>query len=265
MGTWVVLNLPAIADEDDILGRSPGEALCPQIMNEEDLEQIKSEMGSFRFEAIYQGTPREREGKIFKRHWFLDERGEILSSILINSNQQPSPLNELRYWDFAASGEDGDNLAATKTGYYTNDDGVNEMVVKSLLHGKYSASQVLNRFEVVTIKDGKRCKRTVEQEPGSMAKLLVTKFRRLKKLKGYPKIHKDKVQDSKLDRSFDLEVMAENGRLKFDTDGLSMKEIKTIVYELIEFTGEEGGEDNIVDTLTGSARQWERPRRKVMV
>jgi Uncharacterized protein conserved in bacteria len=58
MGTWVVLNLPAIAGEDDILDRSPGEALCPQIMNEEDIEQIRSEMGSFRFEAIYQATPK---------------------------------------------------------------------------------------------------------------------------------------------------------------------------------------------------------------
>ena len=98
-----------------------------------------------------------------------------------------------------------------------------------------------------------------------MAKLLIKKFRRSKKQKGYPRIKPDKVTDSKLDRSFDLEVMAETGRLEFDTDKLSVKEIKLIIYELIEFTGEEGGEDNITDTLTGSARHWERPRRKVKV
>jgi len=264
-GTWVVLNLPAIAEEEDILGRQPGEALCRPIKNEDDLEKIRQSMGSFRFEAIYQGTPREREGKIFKREWFLDERGEILGSVLTNSQKLPDPLNELRYWDFAASGEDGDNVAATKTGYYTDDEGVNKMVVRGLLHGKYSSSQVLNRFDTVTIKDGKSCKRMVEQEPGSMAKLLIKKFRRNRKLRGYPRIKADKVQDSKLDRSFDLEVMAETGRLEFDTDSLTMKEIKKIIYELIEFTGEEGGEDNITDTLTGSARHWERPRRKVKV
>ena len=36
-----------------------------------------------------------------------------------------------------------------------------------------------------------------------------------------------------------------------------------VVNELVEFTGEEGGEDNIVDTCTGSARYWLRPRRRV--
>ncbi len=264
-GTWVVLNLPALAEENDILGRAPGEALCRPIKDEDDLAKIQKAMGSFRFEAIYQGNPREREGKIFKREWFLDERGEILGSVLTNSQKLPDPLNELRYWDFAASGEDGDNLAATKTGYYTNEEGINKMVVRGLVHGKYSSSQVLNRFDTVTIKDGKSCKRIVEQEPGSMAKLLIKKFRRSKKQKGYPRIKPDKVTDSKLDRSFDLEVMAETGRLEFDTDSLTMKEIKKIIYELIEFTGEEGGEDNITDTLTGSARHWERPRRKVKV
>lgn len=262
-GTWVVLNLPALAEENDILGREPGEALCRQIKNEDDLEKIQKSMGSFRFEAIYQGNPREREGKIFKRQWFLDEKGEVLSSVLTNSQKLPDPLNELRYWDFAASGEEGDNLAATKTGYYTNEEGINKMVVRGLLHGKYSSSQVLNRFDTVTIKDGKSCKRTVEQEPGSMAKLLITKFRRLRNLRGYPKIKADKVRGSKLDRSFDLEVMTEDGRLEFDEDSLTKKEIKMIIDELIEFTGEEGGEDNITDTLTGSARQWERPRRRV--
>jgi len=35
-----------------------------------------------------------------------------------------------------------------------------------------------------------------------------------------------------------------------------MSMIKTAIDELIGFTGEEGGEDNIVDTLTGSARYW---------
>lgn len=264
-GTWVVLNLPALAEEDDILGRSPGEALCRQIKNEEELEQIQREMGSFRFEALYQGQPREREGKIFKRKWFYDERGEVLTSILTNRHLLPSILNELRYWDFAASGEEGDNVAATRTAYYTTPDGVNEMVVRGLFRGKYSAGQVLNRFETVTLKDGRSVRRTVEQEPGSMAKILIKKLRKIKKFKGYPKIKPDKVQDSKADRSFDLEVMAENGRLKFDTDTLTMAEIKQIIDELIEFTGEEGGEDNTVDTLTGSARQWERPRRSVIV
>ena len=38
-----------------------------------------------------------------------------------------------------------------------------------------------------------------------------------------------------------------------------------VVNELVEFTGENGGTDNIVDTCTGAARFWLRPKRKVKV
>ncbi len=257
MGTWIVLNLPALAIENDILGRQPGEALCRPIKNEKDLEDEKRDMGSFRFEAVFQGNPQEREGKIFKRIWFLNAKGDVLKSVLTNNSLLPDVLNQLRYWDFAASGDEGDNISGIKTGYHDD-----EMVVQGLVHGKYSANQVLNRFETTTIKDTKKTKIVIEQEPASMAKLLITKFRRSKKLKGY-RIGRDKVTDSKLDRSFDLEVLAETGRLKFNEDELTMPEIKKIINELIEFTGEDGGEDNITDTLTGSARFWLRPRRTV--
>ena len=32
---------------------------------------------------------------------------------------------------------------------------------------------------------------------------------------------------------------------------------------LVAFTSEDGGEDDIVDTITGSCRFWTRPRRRV--
>ena len=36
-----------------------------------------------------------------------------------------------------------------------------------------------------------------------------------------------------------------------------------LIDKLVAFTGEDGGEDDIVDTITGSCRFWTRPRRRV--
>jgi len=249
-GTWVVLNLPALAEENDILNREPGEALCPSIKDESDLKREKANMGSFRFEAIFQGNPQEREGKIFKRKWFLDERGEVLTSVLTNSNHLPDILNEMRYWDFAASGEEGDTASGLKTGYFED-----ILVFRNLVHDKFTAKQMVYTYETTTLKDGKQVPSVVEQEPASMSKMLIQKFLDLPKLQWFD-IQSDKVSPNKLDRAFDLEVMVESNRIKFDVDSMPMEDIKKIINELIEFTGEEGGEDNIVDTATGAARYW---------
>jgi predicted phage terminase large subunit-like protein len=65
---WQVINLPAIADENDILGRLPGEALCPQRYNEAALGSIKISIGSRLWASLYQGRPSPAEGAIWKKH-----------------------------------------------------------------------------------------------------------------------------------------------------------------------------------------------------
>jgi len=252
MGTWVVLNLPAIAGEDDILDRSPGEALCPLIMNEDDIAQIHSEMGSFRFQAIYQGNPQEREGKIFKRKWFLDERGEVLGSVLTNSSKLPNPMNEARYWDFGASGEEGDETSGMRSTY--ND---KILTFRCLIYDKFTAKQALYKYKSTTKKDGLGVVSIIEQEPASESKMLIQELMDLDELTWFD-IQKDKVSRSKIDRAFHLEVMGETGRIRFDQDHMSMAEIKMCIEQLIEFTGEDGDEDHIVDTMTGSANYWMR-------
>ncbi len=66
---WRVVNLPAIAGDDDVLGRKPGEALCEELHPLEKLLKQKRRMRS-RFAAIYQGTPTAPEGHKFKRSDF---------------------------------------------------------------------------------------------------------------------------------------------------------------------------------------------------
>ncbi len=76
---WEVVTFPAVASENDILGRSPGDPLWPGMYDAEELDNIKKgvsagadgQIGSGYFwDSLYQQQPRKMEGKMFKRDWF---------------------------------------------------------------------------------------------------------------------------------------------------------------------------------------------------
>ena len=79
---WTVVNLPALAESGDILGRSVGEPLWPERFNQEALEAIRygaidpasgqrhGGIGSYFWSALYQQRPSPEEGNIFKRQWW---------------------------------------------------------------------------------------------------------------------------------------------------------------------------------------------------
>jgi predicted phage terminase large subunit-like protein len=66
---WIIIKLPALAEENDPLGRKVGEALCPQLHSREKLEKIKLRNPSL-FQALYQQSPAPLKGNIFKIDWF---------------------------------------------------------------------------------------------------------------------------------------------------------------------------------------------------
>jgi phage terminase large subunit-like protein len=71
---WKYINLPAIAENDnDPLGRSPGEALWPSKRPVEHLEKIRRNprVGEYVWASLYQGRPRPRGGAVFgDAHWY---------------------------------------------------------------------------------------------------------------------------------------------------------------------------------------------------
>jgi predicted phage terminase large subunit-like protein len=77
--SWYFVNLPALAFEDEqskdygdpgrcVIGRKPGEALCPQRFSRTALLDVSSSgEGQFWFNALYQGVPRVEQGGIIQR------------------------------------------------------------------------------------------------------------------------------------------------------------------------------------------------------
>ena len=66
---WVVLDLKALAEENDPLGRKEGEALWPEYYSKKKLESIKKIVGSYEWNSQFQQHPVSREGGIVKHDW----------------------------------------------------------------------------------------------------------------------------------------------------------------------------------------------------
>lgn len=100
---WRVVNLPAFAEENDALGRRPGDPLWPERFNHEWLTAQKKMLGSYPWSALYQQRPTPPEGGLFKREWF-----KIVDQIPTGDEITKAT----RYWDFAYSQDRGDYTAS---------------------------------------------------------------------------------------------------------------------------------------------------------
>lgn len=74
---WKIFNLPAIAEEDDPIGRPVGEPLWPSKFGIEFLQQSK-QLDPRGFSALYQQKPTPEDGEFFTREMFQVYRPEQL-------------------------------------------------------------------------------------------------------------------------------------------------------------------------------------------
>ncbi len=94
---WRVIKLPAIAEDDDILERLPGEPLWPERYPLSVLSDIENTLGQYSWSALYQQNPVPAEGGLFKRASFR----------LIDRLPRDDELEYVgRYWDLAMSEKD---------------------------------------------------------------------------------------------------------------------------------------------------------------
>lgn len=84
---WERIRLPALAEENDLLGREIGEPLAPQLGYDEHWAELKKvEVGSKVWNSLYQQRPSASEGNIFKREWwqYYDRPPERFDKIIIS-------------------------------------------------------------------------------------------------------------------------------------------------------------------------------------
>lgn len=82
---WTEIKLPALAEENDLLGRPLGGALCPERYDNEALHKISKAVGTKVWNALYQQRPSAEEGNIIRRDWLRFHNGCTTYDELIQS------------------------------------------------------------------------------------------------------------------------------------------------------------------------------------
>lgn len=66
---WTVICIPFIAEDNDILGRSPGTRLWSEYFNDAKEQEARSDPRAF--SALYQQRPAPESGDFFKKEWLI--------------------------------------------------------------------------------------------------------------------------------------------------------------------------------------------------
>lgn len=99
---WKVISMPAIAEEHDVLGRKPGQALWPERYDEKRLAVTKKVVGTYSWASLYQQRPMPEGGGLVRREWFryYDQSDEYYT---LNTNAGPRRILKRDCWRFMSA------------------------------------------------------------------------------------------------------------------------------------------------------------------
>lgn len=221
---WTFVNLPAIAGDDDILGRAEGEALWPQRWPIEKLIAKKAEVGSSVFGALYMGDPIASGGATFKAEWF-EQRYDKLPPYALTTIQSVDSA-----WK-TGSQNDRSVIATLATDW-------KDIWVVDVWAGRVAYSDL----QRITIENYyKHRPRVLYVEEASSGFALVDSLRRGT---GIPIKGISPGRDSKEARAEAVTGLFEAGRVKFPKDASWMHEL---LGEFLRFP--HGKHDDIVDAV----------------
>lgn len=126
---WVRVSLPAIAGENDPLGRQPGEALWPEQFPIEELERIRKHpsMTSRMWASLYQQNPIVENGGIIDQTWFRHWR----------QKDPPKIKYVLQSWDSALTANKTSAYSASTTwGVFDDEHGIPNLILLSAWRGR---------------------------------------------------------------------------------------------------------------------------------
>jgi predicted phage terminase large subunit-like protein len=161
-----VLKLPALAEDNDPMGRKPGEALWPERYPAPRLRQRMERVGPYYAASLYQQNPHPREGGVFKVDGF-----RIIDAV-------PTDIvRQVRYWDLAATeakkrSADPDYIAGVKMGIRRD----RSIVILDVVRDRREPGGVEKLLKLTASLDGTGVLQKIEQEPGSAGKIVIHNY-----------------------------------------------------------------------------------------
>lgn len=178
-GKWEVLTYPALATEDDLLGRDVGEALAPSRFSRNWLIDFRNTSVEQVWQAEYQQRPIPPEGDFFKIGR-IDIVNNVPAEVCRIIDGVPVNIKGgCRFWDLAGTEKktakrDPDSTSGTLVveheGYYYVLDNINV---------QYGPDQVEDLIKQTAKLDGTNVKVRIEQEPGQSGKAQIEYYVKL--------------------------------------------------------------------------------------
>lgn len=239
---WEVLNLPALAEANDPMGRAPGEALWPERYNVAELNKRRLGVGSYEWEAQFQGHPKPPEGGKIKRTWFkvVDQVPAKYRSI--DGAPPDFQLRWYRYWDLAATAKTtSDHTASCRLAF--GEDG--ELFIADMIRERWEWPDQKREM-----KKTMRAERALGVEHGIEKALHGTaafqEFLTDKELRNVPLKGIDVFKD-KLTRALAWIDRAEAGKVYL----IAGAWVGAFLDECGNFTGHNDKEDDQIDSVSG--------------
>lgn len=149
-----------------------GDLLFPERFPRSTVQGYKLAKGSYGYAGQYQQRPTPREGGLFKREWFEGD-GSPGSSHILQPDEVPRIVAEVRAWDFAATAatasNDPDRTASCRMGRTADDRFI--VMHTSVFQLSPAATELRVRSTAET--DTKRVPQRIPEDPAAGGKYLV--------------------------------------------------------------------------------------------
>lgn len=226
---WHVVSLPALAKENDPIGRQPGEALWPARWNEAALLRIKNTSSAQKWASLYQQEPIATEGAVFDVDWF--ERIE---------DRAPEGLRWVRYWDLAASTKTSADYTCSAAVALAKD---GTLYIRDMIRDRWEWPDA--RREIMKcMKAETRTRHGVELKMHGLPAL--QELRRERSVANVP-FRGVNVTKDKLSRALSWSERAAEGKVVL----IRGPWIKAFLDEAAMFTGEGDTHDDQIDSISG--------------
>lgn len=232
---WTVLSLPALAVENDPLGRKPGEALWEARYSATLLEKRREQMGTYNFESIYQQQPISREDSLFD------------TAMIEVMDTPPDCKQVVRFYDLAVSSKtSADFSAGVKMGITADE----TLIVMDVYHKQTNPAQTGENIIWNALRDGKEIKIRLEADNAAVTQL--DYLLRDERLRGYT-IDAKRPEGDKFTRAAPLATRINAGKLKLVRANWN----DAYLDELSVFPA--GRNDDMVDATSGAYKMLSAP------
>ena len=226
---WRVIRLPALAEENDQLGRTTGEPLWPEWEDLAALRRKRASVGERTWYAAYQQSPRPLEGSLFR-----------VGNIAATDQSERADGVTVRAWDLAATVATGENDPDWTVGVKLRVERPGQFLVLDVIRMRGSPRQIEQTVIDAARLDGPSVHIGFPEDPGQAGKSQVSHYVGL--LSGFHVVA-TRESGSKILRAQPLSSQIEAGNLtvmRADWNRTFLEELRAFPF---------GGKDDQVDAL----------------